>query len=174
MTTALPSPNVVTESNGIAARDAKSDFEAKYGGEILLTGPYYMKVDTGNKDDQSISEHGHVVFQLDPATCASNGKQTFCNTAAEVVPFDIENIHSDVTTMKWTFFAYKPTDNGWFDYFSPINTIKCDITVSPIVKDDSGTLEIHTAKPFIKEIDPLRLFKLICEGGEGDVENDST
>ncbi|WWC99261.1 hypothetical protein V866_006157 [Kwoniella sp. B9012] len=152
-------------SNGTSTGTAKS------------SAPTSSATSTWNKEKNG--EYGAFIVELDPYTCAYNGKDTYCNDAdPETLPIYSMNTNNKTVDMTWTFSAYdsgkasNDNDTRYWDNSDPIKVIKCDIGLTPGESSDESTVQVHTQKPFVKEADERNLIKLDCEGTAEDIEKD--
>ncbi|WVW81797.1 hypothetical protein I302_103794 [Kwoniella bestiolae CBS 10118] len=172
--TAKAEDNLFGKVASLAAERASSSANGANGdGTKLSTAQYSAETPTSkeNKDVRST-----LTVQIDPYTCASDGDEAYCNEASPEKRLPIHTVYSDnaTTTSSWVFSAYEKGDanTGYWKDSDPVKVVNCEIQIIPGGESDGGTVQVHTQKPFVKEVDPKNLLRLKCDGEEGDVEKD--
>ncbi|KAK6905203.1 hypothetical protein L486_02336 [Kwoniella mangroviensis CBS 10435] len=132
---------------------------------------------TWNKEKNG--EYGAFIVELDPFTCAYNGQDTYCNDAdPETLPIYSMNTDNKTVDMTWIFSAYdsgiasNKNDTKYWNNSVPMKVVKCAIVFTPGESSDESTIQVHTQRPFVKEVDEKNLVKLDCVGDADDIEKD--
>ncbi|WVQ62629.1 uncharacterized protein L199_000776 [Kwoniella botswanensis] len=145
------SPNWIGKLASLAAEAASSSANAASSNgtstaSAMSSAPTSSATPIWNKEKNG--EYGAFIVELDPYTCAYNGKDTYCNDAdPETLPIYSMNTYNKTVDMSWTFSAYdagnasNDNDTRYWDNSDPIKVIKCDIGLTPGESSDESSVQ---------------------------------